>query len=173
MGSVVQLSATVVSSAALGFLYGTHFDWRGRIDWVAWGTLGSVAVVIVAVVPIFSEQQRRRRQTRAARDHVSALLIQIESLLGLKVTVPILGAISPTEAAPIHELFALIRQLGLLDEPESRHVIVAAGKARMLVLLAADPMPNQQGQDFQSANTKVTRAREVVDARIRPSEREA
>ncbi len=172
MRRLTSLIVAFASGAATGFLYGTHFDWRGWVDWVAVGAVASAAVAIVAVVPIFREHRRRQRQTRATRDHVSALLTQIESLLHLKLISPVLGPISPTEAAPVHELFALIPQLGLLDEPESRHVIVASGKARMLVLVDADPSQSQHGQEFQGAKDEVNRARKVVNTRILPSNRE-
>ena len=94
MRRLIQLGAAFLLGTAAGFLCGTQFDRRGRIDWVAAGTVASAAVVVVAVVPIFREHRHRKHQTRATRDHVSALLTQIENLLHLKIGAPVLGPIS-------------------------------------------------------------------------------
>ena len=117
---------------AAGFAYGTQFDLRGNVDWTAVGAVASFVVVAVALIPIFTEYARRVRQTRSTRDHALSLLIQIESLLNLRITTPVIGPFTSVDAAPIHELFALIPQLHFLEEDEARNVTVAAGRTRML-----------------------------------------
>lgn len=156
-----------------GIFFGTQFDLRGEVDWVAVGSVASFFVVVVALVPIGLEYRRRLHQTRSTRDHVLALLIEIDTLLDLRLSTPQLGAFGPIEAAPINELFALIPQLDLLDEAEARHVITAAGKSRVLVLVGARPNAAFQQTGFQDALAEVQKALEVVRARSRPSMREA
>jgi hypothetical protein len=139
---------------------------------MAVGSVASFLVVIVALIPIGVEYRRRVHRTRSTRDHVLALLIEIETLLSLRLTAPAIGPFNQSDAAPIHELFALIPHFDLLDEPEGRHVITAAGKSRNLVLIGADPQPGQQRQGFLDAFSEVTKALSVVSARSRPSIRE-
>lgn len=165
--------AGFIVGAVAGFALGTHFDLRSQVDWVAIGAVASFLVVVVALIPIGAEYRRRRHHTRSTRDHVHALLIEIDGLLDLRLRAPALGPFNPTEAAPIQELFALIPQLDLLEEAEARDVIIAAGKSRFLVLVGAQPQLGHQQAGFQDASREVKTALSVVGARNRASRRKA
>lgn len=156
-----------------GFVYGTQFDLRSEVDWTAVGAVASFLVVVVALVPIWTEYLRTRRRATATRDHALSLLIPIESLLHLRITTPAMGPFNSVDAAPVHELFSLIPQLHPLEAAEARHVTVAAGRVRMLVLLNASPTPGPPQQEFQECSDAVARAVEVLRKRTEPTVREA
>jgi len=144
--------------AVSGFAYGTEFDLRLDIDWTAVGAVASFLVVVVALIPIFVEYTRKARQATSTRDHALSLLIQIESLLDLRITTPAIGPFNAVDAAPVHELFALIPQLHFVEDDEARNVTVAAGRTRMLVLVNANPAPGHQLREFRDCFGAVTRA---------------
>ena len=169
MSKAIWFLGGAVLGATAGFLFGTQFDLRGEVNWTAVGAVASFLVVVVALLPIVIEYVGRKRKTLSTRDHVLALLIQLDSLLNLRITTPAIGPFTAVDAAPIHELFALIPQLHLLEEDEARHVTVAAGHTRMLALVNANPAPSHQGGDFQECSASVTRALELVRSRTRPS----
>ena len=102
-GSVGAVRGAFIGAIA-GFAYGTQFDFRGRADWTALGAVASFLVAFVALLPIWIERRRRRRQTRSTRDHAAGLLMLIESLLDLRIRTPQLGPFTHADAAPIHEL---------------------------------------------------------------------
>lgn len=139
----MQLLSVLILGLLVGFLVGSFLKTDIPLNWQAVAAIGTLAAVIVALLPIYREWVSRRRRERRNQELTMGFLRSVHTAVRARVgnsgSPPVSEPLSEAETQLVIELGMRAAEVERLPRKHFRLLLSAVSGARMLAVLRLKP----------------------------------